>query len=76
VFPHYKTITENDTFVKHQPFVIAQMSEKKSIRVRNWPQVSTRIDPDTEKVFQKKLEEKGDSKADVIRRAIRDYNKK
>lgn len=52
------------------------MSEKKSIRVRNWPQVSTRIDPDTEKTFQKKLQEKGDSKAEVIRRAIRDYNKK
>lgn len=52
------------------------MSEKKPIRVRDWSQVSTRIDPDTEKTFQKKLEETGDSKADVIRRAIRDYNKK
>jgi hypothetical protein len=76
VFPQYKTITEKGIFVVYQPFVLSQMSEKKSIRVRNWPQVSTRIDPDTEKTFQKKLEEKGDSKADVIRRAIRDYNKK
>jgi metal-responsive CopG/Arc/MetJ family transcriptional regulator len=52
------------------------MSEKKQIRVRNWPQVSSRIDPDVKKDFDKKLKENGDDKSEVIRRAIREYTRR
>jgi hypothetical protein len=52
------------------------MSEKKQIRVRNWPQVSSRIDPDSKRAFDNKLKETGDDKSEVIRRAIRDYTRK
>ena len=51
------------------------MSKEDANKVRNWPQVSTRIDPDVEKKFNDKLKENGDSKADVIRRAVRNYSK-
>ena len=52
------------------------MSEKDKHKVRNWPQVSTRIDPDIKDKFNQKLKENGDDKSEVIRRAIRDYTKR
>lgn len=51
------------------------MSEKDSNKVRNWKEVRSRIDPETEQKFREKLKENGDSQSDVLRRAIRDYTK-
>ena len=44
-------------------------------KVRNWNEVRARIDPETEKKFQEKLKENGDSQSSVIRKAVRNYNK-
>lgn len=52
------------------------MSEKDPNKVRNWSRVVTRISPETEKRFQEKLKQNGDSASEVLRRAVRDYNKK
>lgn len=51
------------------------MSEKDQNKVRNWSEVRSRIDPETERKFKAKLKEKGDSQSQVIRKAIRDYTK-
>lgn len=51
------------------------MSKKKPERVRDWPKVTVRVDPETGKNFKEKLKENGDDQSKVIRRAIRDYTK-
>jgi hypothetical protein len=67
---------EKGIFVMWKPFVLLQMSDKKPIRVRDWPQVSAHVDPDSKRAFDNKLKETGDDKSEVIRRAIRDYTRK
>jgi len=51
------------------------MKDKDKNKVRNLNIVSTRISPESEKKFQRKLKETGDSTSEVLRRAIRDYSK-
>jgi len=51
------------------------MKDEDKSKVRNWAIRGARIDPDTDKVFQKKLKENGDSQSSVIRKAVRNYTK-
>ena len=51
------------------------MKDEDKSRVKNWKIRGARLDPDTDKVFQQKLKEKGDSQSSVIRKAVRKYNK-
>jgi len=51
------------------------MSKPNSNRVRNWPRVEARIDPELDKKFHEKLKKKGHSQSDVIRKAVRNYTK-
>jgi hypothetical protein len=51
------------------------MKDKDPNKVRNWSIRGARIDPDTDKAFQDKLKEKGDSQSSVIRKAVRNYTK-
>ena len=51
------------------------MKGKDPYKVRNWHIRGARIDPDTDRKFQDKLKQTGDSQSDVIRKAVRDYTK-
>jgi len=44
-------------------------------KVRNWPQLSTRIDPDEEAAFKAALEKNNESQSKAIRRMVRNYSK-
>ena len=51
------------------------MKDKDPNKVRNWVIRGARIDPETDRKFQNKLKETGDSQSTVIRKAVRDYTK-
>ena len=51
------------------------MKEPNPNLVKDWKIRGARLDPDTDKKFQDKLKETGDSQTAVIRRAVRNYTK-
>jgi len=53
--------------------MISQKKDDNPNLVKNWLIRGARIDPDTDRQFQNKLKETGDSQSAVIRKGIRNY---
>tara|TARA_R110002096_G_scaffold214490_1_gene402194 strand:- start:276 stop:434 length:159 start_codon:yes stop_codon:yes gene_type:complete len=52
------------------------MPKKKPDAVIDWPQLNTRIDPESDAAFKAALEKNKESQSKVIRRMIRKYSAK